>query len=100
MIKKGANLCVELPPVWNPDDGSIDMYYWYFGTRALSEVGGAYWRRWSEHLQVALLSSQHREGSGARAGSWDPIGVRGREGGRIYSTALLTMCLGTAHPSR
>ena len=100
MIKKGANLCIELPPAWNPDDGSIDMYYWFFGTRALSRVGGAYWRKWSESLPAALIQNQHQQGSGARAGSWDPIGVRGGEGGRIYSTAMLVMSLGTVPPPR
>jgi hypothetical protein len=100
LIRKGADLCLELPPEWNPDSGSIDMYYWYFGTRAMSAVGGKYWSEWSKRLRAALVQNQHQEGSGSRAGSWDPIGVRGREGGRIYSTALLTMCLGTVHPPR
>jgi hypothetical protein len=100
MIKKGANLCVELLPVWNPDNGSIDMYYWFFGTRALSGVGGAYWRKWHESMEEAIVKNQHQKGSGRRTGSWDPIGVRGREGGRVYSTALLTMCVGTVHRRR
>ncbi|MHC4491078.1 MAG: hypothetical protein ACYTDU_05600 [Planctomycetota bacterium] len=100
MIKKGANLCAELSPSWNPDSGSIDMYYWYFGTRALRGVGGRHWSKWNESLQEALVKNQHQRGSGSRTGSWDPIGVRGGEGGRIYSTALLTMCLGTVPPPR
>jgi hypothetical protein len=89
LIRKGAGLCVELPPCWNPDDGSIDMYYWYFATRAIDRVGGAYRRKWREHARLAVLKSQHAAGSGARAGSWDPIGVHGDEGGRIYATALM-----------
>jgi hypothetical protein len=100
LIRKGADLCLELPPEWNPDNGSIDMYYWYFGTRAMSGVGGKYWSRWSKHLYAAVVTNQHPEGSGARTGSWDPIGVRGREGGRVYSTALLTMCVGTGYPPK
>ena len=100
LIRLGANLCIELPPVWNPDTGDIDMYYWYFGTRAMSGVGGKYWSRWSKHLNAAVVTNQHPEGSGARTGSWDPIGVRGREGGRVYSTALLTMCVGTGYPPK
>ncbi|MHC4817351.1 MAG: hypothetical protein ACYTF8_04805, partial [Planctomycetota bacterium] len=100
IIKKGASLCVELPPVWNPDDGSIDMYYWYFATLALYQTGGAYWRKWNEHMKDALVENQHQAGSGSRAGSWDPIGVRGREGGRVYSTAMLVMIGGTVHQKR
>ncbi|MHC4136132.1 MAG: hypothetical protein ACYS0K_14225, partial [Planctomycetota bacterium] len=93
MIKKGANLCVELPPVWNPDTGDIDMYYWYYATLALFQTGGAYWRKWNENMKDAIVKNQHQKGSGSRTGSWDPIGVWGDDGGRVYSTAVLVMCL-------
>ena len=38
------------------------------------------------------------DGAGQRAydhalGSWDPIGPWGYAGGRVYSTALMAMCL-------
>ena len=93
MIKKGANLCIELPPSWNPDDGSIDMYYWYYATLALFQTGGSYWRKWNENMKDAIVKNQHQKGSGSRTGSWDPIGVWGDDGGRVYSTAVLVMCL-------
>ena len=93
MIKKGANLCVELVPNWNPDDGSIDMYYWYYATLALFQVGGAHWRKWNDAMVPAIVKSQHQRGAGSRTGSWDPIGVWGDDGGRVYSTAVLVMCL-------
>jgi hypothetical protein len=93
MIRKGANLCVEQPPVWNPDDGSIDMYYWYYGTLALFQVGGKPWRTWNESMKRAIVEHQHPKGSGTRTGSWDPIGAWGDDGGRVYSTACMVMCL-------
>jgi len=93
LIKKGAGICVDLPPTWNPDDGSIDMYYWYYATLALFQVGGAHWRKWNEAMKEAIVKNQHGQGSGARTGSWDPIGVWGDDGGRVYSTAVLVMCL-------
>jgi hypothetical protein len=93
MIKKGADLCLGAPPVWDRKAGTIDMYYWYYGTVALFQVGGDHWRKWNEHLGRAVLKSQHGAGSGARTGSWDPIGVWGGDGGRVYATALMTMCL-------
>ncbi|MHC4668670.1 MAG: prenyltransferase/squalene oxidase repeat-containing protein [Planctomycetota bacterium] len=92
-IRRGVQLCLEVPPVWNHDDGSIDMYYWYFGTMALFEVGGAAWKRWNQQMLTAIVQHQHPRGSGARTGSWDPIGVWGDNGGRVYATALMTMCL-------
>jgi len=93
MIRKGADLCVELPPKWNPDDGSIDMYYWYYGTLAIFQVGGTPWRKWNEAMVSAIVGHQHGKGTGAHQGSWDPIGCWGDDGGRVYSTAMLAMCL-------
>jgi len=94
-IRRGAALCAAKPPVWNPDDGSIDMYYWYWGSLALFHAGGPrQWGEWNDRMREALLSGQHPRGSGSRSGSWDPIDAWGLEsGGRVYSTALMTMCL-------
>ncbi len=82
-----------LPPIWNPDDGSIDMYYWYYGTLAMFQVGGSHWKTWNKHMKGAIVKHQHPKGSGARTGSWDPIGPWGGDGGRVYSTACMVMCL-------
>ncbi len=88
--RKAAKLCVAKPPEWG--DGTTDMYYWYFGTLALREVGGEGWKAWDAKLERAVLD--HQQVAGARAGSWDPIDPWGlTEGGRIFSTALLTLCL-------
>jgi len=92
-IRMGADLCCEQLPAWNPDDGSIDMYYWYYATLALYQVGGTHWARWNKAMLDAIVKSQHPRNSGSRTGSWDPIGPWGPDGGRVYSTAVLTMCL-------
>jgi hypothetical protein len=93
MVKKGATVCLALPPEWNPDDGSIDMYYWYYGSLALFQVGGSSWKRWNKAMVPAIVKSQHGKDSGSREGSWDPVGPWGPDGGRVYSTALMVMCL-------
>jgi len=93
MIQKGAKLMNEKPPVWNPDDGSIDMYYWYYGTLAMFQVGGTQWQTWNKAMTESIVKHQHPKGSGARTGSWDPIDPWGPDGGRVYSTACLVMCL-------
>ncbi|MGH7162364.1 MAG: hypothetical protein ACREID_02685, partial [Planctomycetota bacterium] len=92
MIRKGADLCAAKPPVWDPSAGGIDMYYWYFGTLAMFQVGGEHWRKWSEAMKAAIAGSQHPTGSGSRTGSWDPMDPWGPDGGRVYSTALLALC--------
>ncbi len=93
IVAKGARLCADRPPVWNPDAGSIDMDYWYFGTLALFQVGGPSWQVWAGNMEDAIIRHQHPQGTGARAGSWDPLGPWGPDGGRVYATALMTMAL-------
>jgi hypothetical protein len=93
MIRKGLDGCLEVPPTWNPENGSIDMYYWYQGSLAVFQCGGTHWRKWNEAMVDALVKHQHAKSNGARGGSWDPLDPWGDVGGRVYSTALLTMCL-------
>ena len=83
----------EQLPTWNTDDGSIDMYYWYYGSLALFQVGGESWRKWNKAMVPAIVKSQHPLNSGRRTGSWDPVGPWGHDGGRVYSTAVQVMCL-------
>jgi len=89
---KGMLLLLARPPRWDPAGGSIDMNYWYLGTLALFQGGGEPWRQWSKAIKAAILDRQYPEGH-EDAGSWDPAGVWGKDGGRTYSTALMTMCL-------
>jgi hypothetical protein len=63
------------------------IYYWYYGTIAMFQVGGDAWDKWNRQMQKTLLLHQRR--GGCLDGSWDPpdnwwAGM----GGRIYSTSL------------
>ncbi|MGO8690012.1 MAG: prenyltransferase/squalene oxidase repeat-containing protein [Thermoguttaceae bacterium] len=74
-----------------PGQGAVNVYYWYYGTLAMYQLQGEYWRRWNQALQTQLLGSQRK--AGALAGSWDPDATWGGYGGRIYSTSLSALCL-------
>lgn len=96
MMKKAADLVASKPPLWDEQDGSIDMYYWYYGTFAMNQWGGKHWNGWKKALEKALIPSQHRASDGNKdnfTGSWDPVGPWGEEGGRVYSTAICTLML-------
>ncbi len=94
MIQKGVALMTKLPPTWNTNDGSIDMYYWYYATLALYQAGGAAWKTWDAAMATSILANQRKDSAYCGfKGSWDPIDPWGAEGGRVYSTAILTMCL-------
>lgn len=86
-----ADLILKRPPVWNPNDGSIDHYYWYYASYALFQMGGRYWSSWAKDLTEAVVKKQREDGN--YKGSWDPIGVWGEDGGRVYSTAILCLTL-------
>ena len=94
VIKKGADLCAKLAPVWNPQDGSIDMYYWYYATLAMFQVGGEPWKKWEAAMKTGIIDQQRKDGDFcAYKGSWDALDAWGADGGRVYSTACMAMCL-------
>lgn len=74
-----------------PQRTAMNYYYWYYGSLAMRHHGGEEWDQWNESLRDLLVQEQNQDG--LLAGSWDPNDVWGRYGGRIYSTALATLCL-------
>lgn len=91
VILAAADTMLKKPPVWNEADGSIDLYYWYYGSYAMYQLGGRHWKKWKKSLEQALIKPQRRDGSAS--GSWNPSGAWGHSGGRVYSTAIGTLCL-------
>ena len=93
-VRKGAALCAKLPPVWKPAEGAVDMYYWYYATLAMFQVGGPQFEAWNKAMQTAMVDTQRKDGDFCLSkGSWDPVDPWGADGGRVYSTAVLAMCL-------
>lgn len=91
VMKAAARRLLKKLPKWDVKAGSIDHYYWYYGTYAIFQMGGNAWKTWSKHINKALLPNQDQEGNSA--GSWAPKGVWGQQGGRVYSTALSVLAL-------
>jgi len=93
-VKSGTDLLVKLPPVWNPKDGSIDLYYWQFGALAMAQLGTAAGEAWRASLSKALVEHQRTDGGPCGfQGSWDPIDPWGPDGGRVYMTAMAALAL-------
>jgi len=82
----GEYLMADLPRA-----DRINLYYWYYATLGMYQLQGEPWQRWNEALQTTLINRQRTDGD--LAGSWDPECIWGGYGGRIYSTALSTLCL-------
>lgn len=87
-----------------PGAGVDNVYFWYYGTLALHQLAvdsrfasdpeiQRAWQDWNQHLTKRLLHLQESKGS-AEFGSWDSKWFMwGCYGGRVYSTAMSTMCL-------
>lgn len=88
---------VTLPEPSGPDlfeqhlGAVVNHDAWTYGVRALEGVPGARGKAWRETVRRLLLGTQVAEGE--HSGSWDPIGVWDRVGGRIYATAMAVRSL-------
>jgi hypothetical protein len=75
-----------------PDLGQHNMYYWYYATQVVHNVGGPDWDAWNRKMRRLLLENQNREASQCANGSWDPdkpVKDRwGGQGGRVMMTSL------------
>jgi len=91
-VQRGTDLLLQRLPDWDTDAGSIDFYYWYYGSYALWQVGGNAWERWQRQLVPSVVDHQRQDGD--ECGSWDPqVDPWGDQGGRVYATALNTLTL-------
>lgn len=73
---------------------STDLYFDYYATQVLRQVGGSYWITWNNKMRDTLVNAQATQGH--EKGSWHE-GVDGghgpHAGGRIYCTAMATLIL-------
>jgi len=74
-----------------PGAGKANFYYWYYATLGMFQLQGDSWNAWNNALKTQLLARQ--ETNGRLAGSWGTDTEWGKHGGRIYTTAMATLCL-------
>ncbi|MBA4030360.1 MAG: hypothetical protein C0478_05640 [Planctomyces sp.] len=85
-IEATSYLQRAVPRISQPND-----YYWYYGTLTMFQHGGEPWEAWNQGMRESLVQTQRQ--SGPYAGTWDPNDPWGGIGGRVYSTAMATLCL-------
>jgi len=71
-----------------------NLYYMYYETLAIFQVGGERWQTWNKSVRDMLVNAQ-RKGDGCFDGSWDFTGTDQRieRAGRIMSTVLACLSL-------
>ena len=93
VMEKHADILASKLPDWDPDGLKNDIYYWYYGSYAMYQMGGSrWWDKWNKAMKKTILDSQRKDGD--FRGSWDPKDAWGQHaGGRVYMTALGVLCL-------
>lgn len=87
-MQGSAEFIIRNLPNWRVEPNT---YYWYYATLALFQHQGEAWEKWNAAITRQLLDNQNT--NGAKAGSWDPLDRWSKIGGRIYQTAMCTLCL-------
>jgi len=75
-----------------------DLYYTYYSTLAMFQMGGEHWAEWNKAFRDPLVKCQVHEIADAKGlfirGSWDPANhLWARQAGRVYATAMAVLCL-------
>ena len=76
-----------------PASSHRNLYFWYYASLALhqnqhqSPEATRAWGDWNQALTTVLMTTQQDDGS------WDAKTMWGGYGGRVYTTALSTLCL-------
>jgi hypothetical protein len=84
--------------VWDDlkTNGQRNIYYWYYATQVLHNIGGKEWIAWNKHVRDGLVRMQFA-GTGCDSGSWDPLRPEvdrwGRVSGRLFTTSLSILTL-------
>ena len=68
-----------------------DMYFNYYATQVLHHYEGPLWKKWNQRLRDYLVKNQAMQKH--EKGSWYFKDRHGKEGGRLYTTAMCVMIL-------
>jgi len=99
ILKAAAESISKHQPKWGAGGAGVNLYYWYYGTLCMFQMGGEHWKEWNKNMKGVLLTNQRkggpRDGSADDVdGSWDDVGGGGiPTGGRVFSTSLGALCL-------
>jgi hypothetical protein len=86
VAKKSSDSVRRRPPRWDVERQTIDECYWHWGALVAAQWGKDP-TGWRAKLEAELLEHQ------ALDASWDPVGVWGRTGGRVFSTSMAVLAL-------
>ncbi len=74
---------------WGPS--KVDVYFNYYSTQVLHHLRTPVWDEWNPQLRDYLVQTQDKRGH--QSGSWYFRQKHGKNGGRLYTTAMSVMIL-------
>jgi hypothetical protein len=94
-LLNGVNRVKKNPP------GIRNVYYYYYASQVMHQMGGDSWEAWNPKMRDWLISNQEGNAKNTKKlkvptdeGSWDPAGDgHGAAGGRIMVTSLNLLTL-------
>jgi HEAT repeat protein len=97
-----ANTLLERVPEYDERTNKIKyvqgaeypIYYWYYGSLAMYQMGGRFWRKWSRPFLTEGIPNVQVAGDECERGSWD-CDILDSLGGRVYTTAMAVLTLET-----
>ncbi|MHC4222513.1 MAG: hypothetical protein ACYSUN_00850 [Planctomycetota bacterium] len=97
-----ANRLLQSIPEYDAEKNAIKYtagaeypsYYWYYGSLAMYQMGGRFWRQWSRPLLTEGIPNIQIRGDACEHGSWDSENMDSI-GGRIYATCMCVLTLET-----
>ncbi|MDB4864298.1 terpene cyclase/mutase family protein [Pirellulaceae bacterium] len=94
LLRKGVQLIAKN----QINFAEMDVYYWYYATKVLRNIGGVEWFEWNRVMSREIPANQLQ--TEAEAGSWDPHNdSHGDLGGRLYTTCLCIYMLESYYSS-
>jgi len=91
LVKGAAHVAADLE-----QSTERNIYYWYYATQLLHNMGNKDWPRWNQRVREGLIGMQV-QGKGCDRGSWDPQSPQpdrwGRSAGRLFVTSLSLLTL-------
>jgi len=77
-----------------PDEIMPNIYYWYYATQVMHNMGGTDWDAWNGKMRDLLVRTQARNIDQCANGSWAPEkDVWGMRGSRVMTTSLSALTL-------
>lgn len=88
-MSRGAERLLAAPPSKNVRN----IYYYYYATQVLFNIGDERWQTWNPQMRDLLIDMQIKNGEPDVVGCWNTMSHQGGYGGRIMASSMCLLTL-------